>query len=46
MKRVITTNNNEKWILIKNGSYTMVDTGKRILKLPFDFDKTISFFIK
>lgn len=46
MKRIITTNNNEKWILIKSGTYTMVDTGKKIFKLPFDLAKTISFLYK
>lgn len=33
MKRSITTNTNEKWVLIKNGTYTMVDTGKKIMWL-------------
>lgn len=46
MKRSITTNTNEKWVLIKNGTYTMVDTGKKIFKLPFDLDRTISFLYK
>ena len=29
MKRSITTKDNEKWTLIKSGTYTMVDTGKK-----------------
>lgn len=46
MKRTITTKNNEKWVLIKNGTYTMVDTGKKVFKLPFNVDMTINFLYK
>ena len=46
MRRTITTKDNEKWVLIKNGTYTMVDTGKKIFKLPFNLDKTIIFLNK
>ena len=46
MKRIITTNKNGKWILKKLGTYTVVDTGKKIFKLPFDLDKTIIFLNK
>ena len=46
MKRSITTNTNEKWTLIKSGTYTMVDTGKKIFKLPFNIEMTINFLYK
>lgn len=46
MRRTITTKDNEKWGLIKNGTYTMVDTGKKIFKLPFNIEMTINFLYK
>lgn len=46
MRRTITTKDNEKWVLIKNGTYTMVDTGKKIFKLPFNIEMTIKFLYK
>ena len=46
MKRSITTKDNEKWILMKSGTYTMVDTGKKIFKLPFNIEMTINFLYK
>lgn len=46
MRRTITTKDNEKWVLIKNGTHTMVDTGKKIFKLPFNIEMTINFLYK
>lgn len=46
MKRTITTKDNEKWTLIKSGTYTMIDTGKKVFKLPLNVDMTINFLYK
>lgn len=46
MRRTITTKDNEKWVLIKNGTYTMVDTGKKIFKLSLNIEMTINFLYK
>ena len=46
MRRTITTKDNEKWVLIKNGTYIMVDTGKKIFKLSLNIEMTINFLYK